>query len=122
MAIKDVSNGVLMLVLVGGGNNEPIKQFNYHMTKNERQQQLKNLEDKATSFLNARNKKDPYLAKYVFFDNQLKWLCHRNDRKRGKDIMCPYYWDCFAMIKREREENEDSQDTRDSNISTAGAA
>lgn len=62
MAIKDVSNGVLMLVLVGGGeNNQPIKQFNYHMTENERQEQLKYLEDKATSFLNARNKKDPYL-------------------------------------------------------------
>jgi hypothetical protein len=96
-----------MLVIVGG-NNEPLKQFNYHMTKNERQEQLKKLEDKATSFLNATNKKEPYLAKYVFFDKQLKWLCHRNNRKTGKDIMCPYYWDCFAMIKRERDESEDS--------------
>jgi hypothetical protein len=53
------------------------------MNKNEIQEQLKKLEEKAVSYLKAKNHKDPYLAKHVFFEKSLNWLCNRTDRKTG---------------------------------------
>jgi hypothetical protein len=98
MAIKDVPYGGLVLVLTG--SNEPIKQFPYYLDKNERHEQLKKLEEKAVSYLTAKNNKDPYLAKHVFFEKSLNWLCNRTEKKTGKAIFCPYYWDCFPMRKK----------------------
>jgi hypothetical protein len=101
MAMKNTSKGVLLIVVVNGKGE--IKQFNYHMNLEERRAQLIKLEEKAKSFLNAKNEKNPYLAFHVFFDKNLNWLCHKTDKGTGNEILCPYYWDCSDMIKRERE-------------------
>jgi hypothetical protein len=118
MAIKDVPNGVLVLVL--SGSDEPIKQFTYHMNKNEREEQLKKLDEKAVSYLRAKNNRDPYFAKHVFFDKNLNWLCNRSDRKTGKGIFCPYYWDCFPMIGQEKERKDDVENTQDDDLLHTG--
>jgi hypothetical protein len=118
MAMKDVSKGILALILVGG--NETIKQFEYYMSKEERKDQLKKIEDKARSFLTARSQKNPSLAKHVFFDKNLNWLCHRTDRNTPEELWCPYYWDCIGLIAKDREANIDKNfhvnDTNDNSI------
>jgi len=101
MAMKNTSKGVLLIVVVNG--KDEIKQFNYQMNLEERQAQLNKLKEKARSFLNAKNKRNPYLAFHVFFDKALNWLCHKTDKGTGNEILCPYYWECSDMIKRERE-------------------
>jgi hypothetical protein len=68
------------------------------------------------SFLNAKKQSDPALAQYVFFNKGLNWLCHRIDKKTGKGIFCPYYWDCFAMIKEEREREDDAESIPDDGL------
>jgi hypothetical protein len=57
MAMKNVSKGALVYILVN--SKEPIKQFNYCMTEEDLQAQLENLNEKANSFLNAKNSKNP---------------------------------------------------------------
>lgn len=111
MAMKGVSRGVLILILLNG--KEGIKQFNYYMNPEECQMQLNKLEQKARLFLNTKNEKDPYLAPHVFFNKNLNWLCHRVDMKMGQDIWCPYYWDCFPMIRREKEKQTDTETKND---------
>jgi hypothetical protein len=99
MAMKGVAKGALVYVLVGGST--PILQSNYTMTEEERHLQLGKLEERASSFLNARNNKDPSLAQHVFFNKDLRWLCHRTDKQTGQDIWCPYYWDCMSIISNQ---------------------
>lgn len=101
MAMKNVSKGALVLILVNG--KEAIKQFNYYMNEEERVEQLKNLNEKASSFLHAKNKRDPSLANYAFFDKNLSWLCHRIDKKTDQHVWCQYYWDCMSLIVKEKE-------------------
>jgi hypothetical protein len=74
---------------------------------------LEKLEKRACSFLNAKKRKDPSLAEHVFFNNNLNWLCHRTDKNTGKGIFCPYYWDCFLMIKEEKERKDDIESNQD---------
>jgi hypothetical protein len=100
MAMKNASKGVLVLVLLNG--KATIKQFRYFMTEEEQQVQLRKLKENASSYLSAKNSKDPMLANYAFFDKNLSWLCHRIDRKIDEHVWCPYYWDCMALIVREK--------------------
>ncbi|GEM_PF-1238739 len=100
MAMKNVSKGALVLILVNG--KEAIKQFNYYMTEEERLEQLRDLNEKGSLFLTAKNDRDPSIANYAFFDKSLNWLCHRIDKKSGDHVWCPYYWDCMALIAREK--------------------
>jgi hypothetical protein len=100
MAMKNVSKGALVLILVNG--KEAIKQFNYYMTGEERLEQLRNLNEKGSLFLTAKNNKDPSIANYAFFDRSLNWLCHRIDKKTADHVWCPYYWDCMTLIAREK--------------------
>jgi hypothetical protein len=118
MALKKAANGVLVYVLIGCSKST--LEFNYEMNEDELQLQLEKLEKRANTFLNAKKLKDPALAEHVFFDKSLNWLCHRIDKKTGKGIFCPYFWDCFTMIKEEKERDasadttkeEDNEDTR----------
>jgi hypothetical protein len=115
MALKKATNGVLVYLLVGC-SNKPYIEFNYEMNEYELQLQLKNLEKRAASFLNAKKQSNPALAEYVFFNKSLNWLCHRTDKKTGKGIFCPYYWDCFAMIKEEKEREDDAEGIQDDDL------
>jgi CRISPR/Cas system-associated exonuclease Cas4 (RecB family) len=110
MAMKNVSKGALVLILVNG--KEAIKQFNYYMTEEERLEQLRNLNEKGSLFLTAKNNRDPSIANYAFFDRSLNWLCHRIDKKTADHVWCPYYWDCMALIAREKNGLNDSQAER----------
>jgi hypothetical protein len=111
MALKKAGNGVLVYILIGCSKST--LEFNYEMTEYELQLQLEKLEKRACSFLNAKNQKDPSLAEHVFFNNSLNWLCQRTDKKTGTGIFCPYYWDCFPMIKEEKERQVNIESTQD---------
>ena len=76
------------------------------------EEQLKNLNEKANLFLTAKNNRDPSIANYAFFDRSLNWLCHRIDKKSADHVWCPYYWDCMALIAREKNGLNDSQAER----------
>jgi hypothetical protein len=104
MAMGNISYGALVYEVIGG--NEPLVQFNYRMDKDEHEEQLKILEERATRFLNAKNKKDPALAKHVFFNKDLRWLCDRIDKQTGEHVWCPYYWKCMSMIAKEKTPTE----------------
>lgn len=100
MVMKNTTKGVIVLVLL---NEHPtIKKFDYLMTEEQKKRQLMKLEEDATSFLNAKNSKDPRIAKHVFFDGNLNWLCH----KKKNNEWCPYYWKCMTMIGEEKEEEK----------------
>jgi len=107
MAMKNVSKGALVLILVNG--KEAIKQFNYYMTEEERLEQLRNLNEKSSQFLTAKNNRDPSIANYAFFDRSLNWLCHRIEKKSGDHVWCPYYWDCMALIAREKQNDSQAE-------------
>jgi hypothetical protein len=102
MALKKARNGVLVYLLIGCSSKSYLE-FYYEMNEYELQLQLKNLEKRAASFLNAKKQSNPALAENVFFNKGLNWLCHRIDKKTGNGIFCRYYWDCFTMIKEEKE-------------------
>jgi hypothetical protein len=84
MSMGDISDGSLIYEVIGG--KDPVVQFDYHLSSDERGEQLKRLEERAINFLNAKTQKDPSLAKHVFFDDDLRWLCDRIDRKTGEHI------------------------------------
>ena len=55
-------------------------------------------------------RRDPSIANYAFFDKGLNWLCHRIDKKTADHVWCPYYWDCMALIARDKKNGpNDSQ-------------
>jgi hypothetical protein len=112
MALKKAKNGVLVYILIGCSNKSTLE-FNYEMNEYDLQQQLEKLEKRASSFLNAKKRKDPSIAEHVFFNNNLNWLCHRTDKKTGQQIFCPYYWYCFPLIKEEKERKDHTQSTQD---------
>lgn len=114
MALKKARNGVLVYLLIGCSSRSYLE-FYYEMNEYELQTQLKDLEKRAASFLNAKKQSNPTLAEYVF-NKSLNWLCHRTDKKTGKAIFCPYYWDCFAMIKEEKEREDDAEAIPDDDL------
>jgi hypothetical protein len=111
MALKNAANGVLVYLLIGSAKST--LEFNYHLSEYELQLQVAKLEKRAGSFLNAKKQNDPALAEHVFFNKKVNWLCHRIDKKTGKGIFCPYYWDCFAMIKEEKERGDEIESIHD---------
>lgn len=104
MAMNNTSRGVIVLIILD--KTDQVKQFNYFMTEEQKKRQLMKLEENADSFLNAKNGRNPGLAQHVFFDRNLKWLCSKTDKKSGEDVLCPYYWECLAMIV-EKKKKED---------------
>src|SRR5215469_4478183 len=115
MAMNNTSRGVIILVLL---NKATIKKFEYFMTEEQKKRQLMKLDENASSFLTAKNSRDPGLAKHVFLDGNLKWLCHRLDKKNGAHIWCPYFLQCATIIaaaeeKRKEDERHDNEDEDD---------
>jgi hypothetical protein len=120
MAIGNITYGALVYEVIGG--DEPLVQFNYRMDSDEHKEQLKMLEERATRFLNAKNKKDPALAKHVFFSKDLRWLCDRIDKQTGEHVWCPYYWKCMSMIAKEKTPAEPETDPIVQNVMESESA
>ena len=84
MAMLDVSIGqIIYQCLLQFGVN-PFVGFEITMTEKERKNQLEKLEKEIKSLQLAMNMKDPGLARGVYSDSGMKWLC--------KD--CPYSKSC----------------------------
>jgi hypothetical protein len=67
--------------------NKPFITFKITMTQSQRKDQLAKLVSESKSLDVAKKTKDPSLAKHVYFDRELNWLC--------KD--CPYAQKCEKM-------------------------
>jgi hypothetical protein len=85
MAIQDSEDGVLMYYM----NNiyGKYRLFPIYMSVEERKAQLEKLRLYATSLLKAIEVGDPSLAKGIYDDNEIKWLCNK----------CPYLEKCKVM-------------------------
>jgi CRISPR/Cas system-associated exonuclease Cas4 (RecB family) len=84
MAMLGSSQGYIMYQLLTHFGNTPFRTFKITMTPLERKEQLDNLVDEADSLKRAIEARDPSLAKPVYDDPKLNWLC--------KD--CPYQVNC----------------------------
>ncbi len=75
MAMLDVPVGqVIYQCLLQFGNN-PFVSFEVSMTPDERKKQLSKLKREIKLLQAAINKKDPALARGVYSDKGLNWLC-----------------------------------------------
>lgn len=95
MAMNNTSRGKIILVFPNGMIT--VKEFDHIMLEGEKKRYLMKLDENAKSFLIAKNSRDPGLAKHVFFDGNLNWLCQRKG-----EVMCPYFFQCMSMIGKEK--------------------
>jgi hypothetical protein len=67
--------------------DRPWREFKVTMTQEQRKQQLEKLVREITSLQIAMKAKDPALARGIFLDNELNWLCRE----------CSYAKECENM-------------------------
>jgi CRISPR/Cas system-associated exonuclease Cas4 (RecB family) len=84
IAMLNASQGYIIYQLLMHFGNAPFKTFKIAMTAQERKDQLDKLVDEADSLKRAMDARDPSLAKPVYDDPKLNWLCRD----------CPYQVDC----------------------------
>ena len=84
MAMLGASQGYLMYQLLMHFGNTPFKTFKITMTAHERKELLDKLVEEADSLKRAMEARDPSLAKPVYDDPKLNWLCRD----------CPYQVNC----------------------------
>jgi CRISPR/Cas system-associated exonuclease Cas4 (RecB family) len=87
MAMLGASQGYIMYQLLMHFGNTPFKTFKITMTEQERKEQLDKLVDEADSLKRALEARDPSLAKPVYDDPKLNWLCRE----------CLYQVNCKRM-------------------------
>jgi hypothetical protein len=87
MAMLNSSVGYLVYQCLMHFGNDPWRQFKVIMTEQQRKQQLDKLVTEIRSLQNAITAKDPSLARSVYLDKELKWLCED----------CPYVKECEQM-------------------------
>jgi CRISPR/Cas system-associated exonuclease Cas4 (RecB family) len=87
MAMLGASEGYIMYQKLMHFGNAPFKTFKITMTEQERKEQLDKLVDEADSLKRAMEARDPSLAKPVYDDPKLNWLCRD----------CPYQINCKRM-------------------------
>jgi CRISPR/Cas system-associated exonuclease Cas4 (RecB family) len=85
MAIQDSEDGVVIYFM--NSIYGKYRVFPIYMTAQERNAQLEKLKLYATSLLKAIEVGDPSLAKGIYDDNEIKWLCNK----------CPYLEKCKVM-------------------------
>lgn len=89
MAMLDVPVGqIIYQCLLQFGSN-PFVSFEISMTQTEKNNQLSKLKKEIESLQSAISMKDPGLARGVYSDKGINWLC--------KD--CPYLKDCELIQK-----------------------
>jgi CRISPR/Cas system-associated exonuclease Cas4 (RecB family) len=84
MAMLDVPIGQIIYQCLMQFGENPFTSFEVTMTETERQHQLQKLEQEIKSLQHAISMQDPALARGVFSDTGMNWLC--------KD--CPYAKSC----------------------------
>jgi CRISPR/Cas system-associated exonuclease Cas4 (RecB family) len=84
MAMLNASQGYILYQLLMHFGDSPFRSFKITMSAQERKNQLDKLVDEAGSLKRALDARDPSLAKPVYDDPSLNWLC--------KD--CPYQMNC----------------------------
>ena len=75
ISILGASQGYMLYQLLMHFGNRPFRTFKITMTVQERKDQLDKLVKEATSLRRALEKRDPSLAKPVYDDPLLNWLC-----------------------------------------------
>jgi CRISPR/Cas system-associated exonuclease Cas4 (RecB family) len=84
MAILGASQGYMLYQLLVHFGDTPFKAFRITMNEKERKEQLDKLVEEADSLKKAKEARDPSLAKPVYADPVLNWLCRD----------CPYQVNC----------------------------
>jgi CRISPR/Cas system-associated exonuclease Cas4 (RecB family) len=84
MAMLDAPLGQIIYQCLFQFEHNPFVSFEISMTEIERYNQLRKLSNEINSIRQAISVKDPSIARGVFLDNAMKWLC--------KD--CPYFKNC----------------------------
>lgn len=84
MAMLNASQGYILYQLLMHFGNTPFRSFKITMSAQERKNQLDKLVEEADSLKRALEARDPSLAKPVYDNPSLNWLC--ND--------CPYQGNC----------------------------
>lgn len=87
IAMSNATQGYIMYQLLMHFGNAPFRTFKITMSAQERKEQLDKLVDEADSLKRVMEARDPSLAKPVYADPKLNWLC--------KD--CPYQVNCKRM-------------------------
>jgi hypothetical protein len=87
MAMQGSSVGYMMYQCLMQFQSSPWRQFKITMNEQERNEQLEKLEREITSLQVAMKQKDPSLARDIYLDRGLNWLCRE----------CPYAKECEGM-------------------------
>jgi CRISPR/Cas system-associated exonuclease Cas4 (RecB family) len=70
-------------------DDNPWKQFKVTMTEKERRGQIEKLVKEMKSYQNAMEAKDPSMARGVYSDKDLNWMC----------ADCPYAQECGKKMQ-----------------------
>lgn len=84
MAMQGASTGYMVYQCLMHFESSPFRQFRVTMNEQQRVEQLEKLVKETRSLQNARKAKDPSLARHVYSDTELNWLCRE----------CPYAKEC----------------------------
>jgi len=87
MAMQNAPIGYMVYQCIMHFGPRPWREFKVTMTEQQRKDQLEKLVVEITSLQNAMKAKDPSLARHVYLDKDLNWLCKE----------CPYAKECDSM-------------------------
>jgi CRISPR/Cas system-associated exonuclease Cas4 (RecB family) len=87
MAMQNSSTGFMIYQCLMHFGNSPWRRFKVTMTEQQRKDQLEKLVREIRSLQNAIKEKDPSLARNIYVDKELNWLCKE----------CPYAKECETM-------------------------
>ena len=87
MAILNSPVGYVLYQCLMHFEDKPFRKFKITMTEVERKEQLAKLVHEMKSLETAKITKDPAVARHVYLDTELKWLCKE----------CPYLKECEQM-------------------------
>jgi hypothetical protein len=90
MAMLNTKTGYVLYQCLMNFGDDPFKQFQVKMTEKEISDQLNKLKAEMNSLELAQLNRDPSLARHVYFDSELNWLCKE----------CPYSLKCSEMRVR----------------------
>jgi CRISPR/Cas system-associated exonuclease Cas4 (RecB family) len=87
MAMQNSPIGYMVYQCLMHFGNSPWRRFRVTMTEQQRKDQLEKLVREMISLQNAMRAKDPSIARGIYLDNDLNWLCKE----------CPYAKECETM-------------------------
>jgi hypothetical protein len=87
MAMQGASVGYMVYQCLMHFGSSPFRLFRVTMNEQQRLEQLEKLVKEIGSLQDARKAKDPSLARNVYLNKELNWLCRE----------CPYAKECEKM-------------------------